>query len=379
MLDTVAGGRIARLPKPDAEAENAEIGAAVSEIVELMHGSAGILAIQSKSSSRLIPVHAGAAIGHDRVEQMLEAIGRVAVELPEGKAQWHSWPDGPATILLISVPPVVGHGRLVILIVFERLSPNVKRLAEDVYARRRPFAVGFFRLWQINRKLSQQSQALEAVLDCTETGVVLIDMTARVRFANGAARTILAKENGLACMQGTLRPTSLADGVNFQAALSHLCFPRSGSAEICAPESKTAPLLTFRRKDAPPLIAMLLPAHVPPLEPDDVAAIVHIIDPVFDAEKMLSPLCRLYGLSRVETSLVCRLASGEALSEAADVLHIREQTARSYLKQIFIKTGTKRQAELIVLMLSSLMRIRHDILQEAMTPIHTRDGSARFA
>jgi DNA-binding CsgD family transcriptional regulator len=141
----------------------------------------------------------------------------------------------------------------------------------------------------------------------------------------------------------------------------------------------TVPLLTFRRRDAPPLVATLLPADVAPSEPHDVAAIMHMVDPVFDTDKMLSPLCRLYGLSRVETSLVCRLTSGDALNDAAKALRIREQTARSYLKQIFIKTGTKRQAQLIVLMLSSVMRIKRDLLQEAMTQTHHRNGTAQFA
>jgi DNA-binding CsgD family transcriptional regulator len=37
-------------------------------------------------------------------------------------------------------------------------------------------------------------------------------------------------------------------------------------------------------------------------------------------------------------------------------MHVTEQTARSYLKQIFVKTETNRQAELVRLMLTSSVR-----------------------
>jgi DNA-binding CsgD family transcriptional regulator/PAS domain-containing protein len=352
-----------------------ELAGALREIVALMQGNAGLVAVQSKSTGQLVLLCADSALQPVRAERLLLAMNGFVPSLAEGEVAWHASPEDQATVLLLPVPPVPGHGRLVIMVLFKKLSGKTKQMAEDIYANRRPFAVGFFRLWQKNRALAARAQALEAVLDCTETGVIMIDRAAHVCFVNGAARTILRRGNGISCEQGILRAQNLAESVNLHAALSHLCVAR-GEQSV---SEATAPLLTFRRKEAPPLVAILLPAHVAPVESEDVAAIMHIIDPVFDAEKMLSPLCRLYGLSRVETSLVCRLATGDALSEAAEFLRIREQTARGYLKQIFIKTGTKRQAQLIVLMLSSLMRIKQEILQEAMTPIGHRNGTIHFA
>ena len=50
------------------------------------------------------------------------------------------------------------------------------------------------------------------------------------------------------------------------------------------------------------------------------------------------------------------LANGNSLVDSAKAMHVTEQTARSYLKQIFVKTETNRQAELVRLMLTSSVR-----------------------
>jgi DNA-binding CsgD family transcriptional regulator len=81
---------------------------------------------------------------------------------------------------------------------------------------------------------------------------------------------------------------------------------------------------------------------------------------------LLEPVCRLYRLSRVETKLVSYLAQGKTLSDSSALMRIKDQTARSYMKQIFVKTSTNRQNELIVLMLSSVVRTRSGLIQTAL-------------
>ena len=48
---------------------------------------------------------------------------------------------------------------------------------------------------------------------------------------------------------------------------------------------------------------------------------------------------------------------GQALQDAALALQLKVQTVRTYLKQIFQKTGTHRQAELMQLMLSGALPV----------------------
>ena len=49
--------------------------------------------------------------------------------------------------------------------------------------------------------------------------------------------------------------------------------------------------------------------------------------------------------------------AGESLGVAAQHLGVQQQTARSYLKHIFAKTETNRQADLVQLMLKSAIRL----------------------
>ena len=55
-----------------------------------------------------------------------------------------------------------------------------------------------------------------------------------------------------------------------------------------------------------------------------------------------------FGLSRGEARLVALLFAGASLRSCAQALGIKYESARSYLKSVFQKTGTHRQAELVL-------------------------------
>ena len=61
-----------------------------------------------------------------------------------------------------------------------------------------------------------------------------------------------------------------------------------------------------------------------------------------------------FGLTQAEARLALHLVAGETLRCAAVKLSITYETARTHLKHIFDKTGTCRQAELVVLLVSAL-------------------------
>jgi DNA-binding CsgD family transcriptional regulator len=63
-------------------------------------------------------------------------------------------------------------------------------------------------------------------------------------------------------------------------------------------------------------------------------------------------LRELYGLTPAESALATLLAEGKTLQEAAGLRGVTHQTARSQLKSIFSKTATRRQSELLRLLLS---------------------------
>ena len=58
-----------------------------------------------------------------------------------------------------------------------------------------------------------------------------------------------------------------------------------------------------------------------------------------------------FGLTPAEARLALRLVAGDSLKNSAQALGIGYETARTTLKSIFHKTGTCRQAELVIVII----------------------------
>ncbi len=76
-----------------------------------------------------------------------------------------------------------------------------------------------------------------------------------------------------------------------------------------------------------------------------------ITDPDQKAPARADTLRTLFRLTPAEVKLATVLLEGKSLSEAANLNQVGRETVRSQLKSIFIKTGTRRQSELIGLLL----------------------------
>ena len=84
------------------------------------------------------------------------------------------------------------------------------------------------------------------------------------------------------------------------------------------------------------------------------ALAVHISDSRMDRSAPEGQLMALLGLTRTEACLAMQLVRGHTLVESAQALGLTEQTVRTYCKQIFAKTGTRRQVDLVRLILTSV-------------------------
>ena len=58
----------------------------------------------------------------------------------------------------------------------------------------------------------------------------------------------------------------------------------------------------------------------------------------------------LFGLTASEAVLAAALASGQTLKQAADERAVSMATARTHLAQVFRKTGTSQQSQLVALL-----------------------------
>jgi DNA-binding CsgD family transcriptional regulator len=79
-------------------------------------------------------------------------------------------------------------------------------------------------------------------------------------------------------------------------------------------------------------------------------AVVLITDPERKKPTCAELLIQIYELTPKEALLSCKLSEGKLVKQAAEELSITYETARTHLRRIFSKTGTTRQAELLLLM-----------------------------
>jgi DNA-binding CsgD family transcriptional regulator len=68
-------------------------------------------------------------------------------------------------------------------------------------------------------------------------------------------------------------------------------------------------------------------------------------------------LVELFGLLPSEARLAWEIAQGIPIAEAAANLNLTVETARNYSKKIYAKMGARRQAELVRIILSSVLAI----------------------
>jgi DNA-binding CsgD family transcriptional regulator len=79
-------------------------------------------------------------------------------------------------------------------------------------------------------------------------------------------------------------------------------------------------------------------------------AVVLITDPEQPGPAKLDLLVQLYGLTPKEAEIAVNLSQGKTVEQTAEQLGMTYQTARTHLRRLFIKTGTSRQTELLLLL-----------------------------
>ena len=83
------------------------------------------------------------------------------------------------------------------------------------------------------------------------------------------------------------------------------------------------------------------------------ALLVFIGDPEITREPDAALLARLFGFTVAQAKVAALLMQGKTVVEVAAVLSITEHTARNHLKRLFFKTRTKKQVELVHVLMSS--------------------------
>jgi len=197
------------------------------------------------------------------------------------------------------------------------------------------------RIIDLRLKSSSQSWALDQVT----FGVVLLHASGGVLFANKAASEICIRARGLELASDGLHAVAARDEKNLQRMIRAAAFSEYQDvppAVRIAPNANGEPLtIIVTRTRTPDFLTIAL----------DAIVAVFVTDPERIPTPQAQVLSSLFGLTPAENRLTVLLVQGNTLKDSAEQLRVSFATVRSQLMQIFQKTGTSRQSQLISLLL----------------------------
>jgi DNA-binding CsgD family transcriptional regulator len=198
------------------------------------------------------------------------------------------------------------------------------------------------RLW----KLELANLAATERIEMLPEGAMLADASGRVVLANAVAKAMLDARDGIFLCDGCLAVAGSPDALQKLVAS---CAQRSvgiggpgGELEVPRdlPRSPlhvtVAPLRSDTRLPDVPWIGFSSPV-----------AIVTVTDRDRDRRRQQMNLRRRFDLTSMEAALAAEILKGDGRKAAARRCGISDATAKTHLANIFEKTGTHRQAELV--------------------------------
>jgi len=183
----------------------------------------------------------------------------------------------------------------------------------------------------------------EEALNQLSVAVVVVNPSGRVRFMNRRGGELCAEGDGL-----SIGPSDICRA-STQGESAHLLNVIHESASVGTRKALSITRPSMKRS----LFVVVAPLPLFKDGPNTEASVaLYISDPAHNSVPPPEQLAALLDLPPAKAKLAHILAQGESLDEAAAKMNVKLETVRTYLKDIFSKTGTTRQAELVKLILS---------------------------
>jgi DNA-binding CsgD family transcriptional regulator len=187
-------------------------------------------------------------------------------------------------------------------------------------------------------------------LDGCAAAVFLLDNRKRIVFSNRPAEALQSSRDGIHFSAHRITLARKQDDSRLQSLIERALSP-SGSLHVGTMRAQRTSgkrpfgIFVTRLSTAYPTLALFRPA-----------VCVVVTDPEIRPILPIQRFQESFNLTEAEARLAVLLAEGEDLRQAADRLNISYGTARTRLAQIFEKTDTRRQTELVRLILTTLGR-----------------------
>jgi DNA-binding CsgD family transcriptional regulator len=190
-----------------------------------------------------------------------------------------------------------------------------------------------------------------AALDALSQGVIVVARDGNVRHLNLAAKTIVTKRDGVVIDRKGILSCSRLDQT---AALHRLI-------AACTIAGETRAMRVYRPSGLRPL--QIVGTKASDYGRDSIyggqaRAILFLYDPETQIQTPPEILRELYGLTRAESQIASDLIESLTIDQIADRRRVKRETIRTHIKELFLKTGTNRQATLIAYLLKGMIPIK---------------------
>jgi DNA-binding CsgD family transcriptional regulator len=182
-------------------------------------------------------------------------------------------------------------------------------------------------------------------------GTILLDRHGRILEANAVAKNILHRNKAIHIRNDQLRISNARSQAEFQQLIK--------DALRCRESRNPEPFVNILQTAASEEGSLSLLIRAIPVagwyESDSSPSVI-----IYLGDLRQQPLAseeavaQLFGLTQSEALVATLLANGYSLAEAAEKLQLTENSVRTYSKKIYAKTGIRRQAELVRVVLKSV-------------------------
>jgi DNA-binding CsgD family transcriptional regulator len=206
------------------------------------------------------------------------------------------------------------------------------------------FSLALGNRWRL-RASRDLVNVMKGIVDRHPHPCLLVDAEGRVVYGNRSAAPQVASRVGL-CIDGGLLATALPmDRQALKQAIREVAAHAAGNGA----ETTRAVTLSVPGGRHPAIVSIHTAGRAFDADTGEVSELVLVTarNPTLDHDLRTCTFVRQFGLSPAQARVGVMIISGHSLAETARKLHVSDNTVRSHLKQVFQKTNTHGQMELV--------------------------------